>query len=101
MCRKALEIQDVPFGTFSNSEGLLYMGKGKKTSYFLMFSYHLVAQHSKISFPQITDETGNVEKLEVSCGSICTSVIRSHSPQFSSHWALQAGFSFQLELKQN
>lgn len=73
----------------------------KKTSYFLMFSYSLVAQHSKISFPQITDETGNVEELEVSCGFICTSVIWCHSPQFSSHWALQAVFCFQLELKQN
>lgn len=31
-----------------------------------MFSDCLVAQYSKISFPQIADETGNVEDLEVS-----------------------------------
>lgn len=91
VCHKALENQDMPFGNFSSSEGVVLHGKKTHTN-FLVFSYCLVAQHSKISFPQITDETGTVEELEVSCGSICTSVVWSPSPQFSSHWALSASW---------
>jgi len=68
------------FGTFSSSEVLPYAEKEKKKSYFFLFSDCLVAPNSKISFPQTADETGNGEDLEVSCGSICTSVFGPIAP---------------------
>lgn len=49
--------------------GVVLHGERKK-SYFLMFCVCMVAQGSKNSFPQIADETGNVEDFKVSCGSI-------------------------------
>lgn len=52
--------------------GVVLYGQRKK-SYFLMFCVCTVAQDSKNSFPQTADEMGNVDALEVSCGSIPSS----------------------------
>lgn len=100
MSCKALENRDMPFGTFSSSE-VCCLIRGKKKKFLLSHvSYCLVAQNSKISFPQTADESGNVEDLEVSGGSICTSVLVPEVPvlfpQGSVRWIL---FSVKTEVE--